>query len=150
MPFATQDLFAMGFSRSMGCIAGPDAAAGAGNWRAYVIGHENGEMRVRDADEGANYFKTAPAPNPPGFSPFGDRVTLQSHMGTVVFGETPAQNPLTTPTVQEGIIFEWVQLPSFPGPIFALVYVTPANGADVLLLVDPTELSLARKNPFFP
>lgn len=153
----TQALFAIGYTRAMGYVLGPNAlddALGAGPaWSCLIVGNEkSGMFTVHDTDEGAGIFLVEPAPNPAGYSPIGDLVEFRSYMATLVLTVPTSTAPLTTSRVQQGIIFAWVMLPSFPGPFFALVYVTGEGqvGPDPLVLVDPAELTLLRKNPFFP
>lgn len=155
MAFFVQALFAIGFTRAIGQVYAPNAV-GVGNWRAVIVGNEkSGEMTVNDADDGVGVFLLAPAPVPaayPNFSQLGDEVELRSYMLTLVLGFPLATAPLATPTVQRGIIFTWVELPAFPGLTFAIVYVNgdPTIGPDVLVLADPAELTLIRRNPALP
>jgi hypothetical protein len=148
MPFALNQQFGIGVSRR---VCEVYSAAAAGTWNAFCIGREGSSFVVADANIGATLFPvTAFAPNPAGFSPFGDFVGFVPNTIWYTFSQGgPGPNaPLTATVAQlEGIVQAWVIA---AGVVNAIVCVPQPDGAEVWLFVLPQELTLLRKNPFFP
>lgn len=147
--FFIQAIVGIGYTRQASAIY-----AGAGTvvdpWRAQAIGNLAAPFTFTNADDGVGVFSTAVGVNPPGFSPYGDLVTVKSKILEFSAGFPDDFVPLTPPPSRVGVIWGWFTFPLFdPDLSYALVFVPDEQGVDHAVFALANELNSQTPNPHF-
>lgn len=140
MPMVAGSLIVPTFGRNISVVIGSLAGV-PGSFRAWSLGPNPAQTTPAnvDADVTFTLFVLAFVAAPAGKPPLGSKVQIQASP-LALFGGLPIAVAPITQASATGILVFYVNIPTFPGPIYGIV-VTP-DGSMVLAQQD--ELTLLR------
>lgn len=145
MPLVAGDFIVPTFGRTVFVVIGTYTVPGLiAAFRAVQVGVPSTQVFVQDVDVDASFtwFVLAFAAVPAGKPVPGSRVRILASPLALFSGVPIASAPITEPSFR-GIIFSYFTIPTFPGPVYAVI-VTPEG---LLILAQSDELSLDNSAP---
>lgn len=140
MPMVAGSLIVPSFGRNISLVLGSLAGV-VGSFRAISLGPNPAQTTPANVDTDVTFtlFVLAFVAVPGGKPPLGSRVQIQASP-LALFGGFPVTLAPLTITSANGILVFYVNIPTFPGPVYAIV--VTADGSMVLAQQD--ELTLLR------